>query len=84
MPKSITSNGLITRRFHKELRILKAECLHLGIQLFTYDEAEDNDVCIISISDYNLCETKENCNSEYESYFVTESDFLKYEEYEHE
>lgn len=72
-----SAKELDLRRYHAQVRKLKKLCEDNDVSLFTYDEAEDTMVCILSDSDYELGDTKPYCSKDRENYFVTESDLNK-------
>lgn len=81
MKKQQSANTLAIRRFHREYKILKSELECINVILKPYESANDNDICIISTNDYNLADRKVDCSQHGESYFVTEEDYIKYNDY---
>lgn len=65
------------RAFHRQLHKLERLCGDNNIILYNYEEADDNMICILSSSEYELGDTKPYCSEENENYFVTESDLNK-------
>ena len=65
------------RAFHRSLHKLERLCGDNGIILCNYEEADDNMICVLSSSEYELGDTKPYCSEENENYFVTESDLEK-------
>lgn len=49
----------------------------MNISLYTYfTSVSEVDLCILSSDEYELGETKCNCSSENENYFVSEDDYI--------
>lgn len=73
------------RRFHKDVRKLERVCRDNGITLLEYENALNDDVCILSISEYEIGVAKEYTSEGLESYFVHNSDFSKTQQlFDHE
>ncbi len=72
-----SAKELDLRRYHAQVRKLKKLCEDNDVPLFTYDEAEDTMVCILSDSDYELGDTKPYCSKDHENYFITEGNLNK-------
>lgn len=67
------------REFHAKVRKIKDFCTENNIDLFTFEEADIDYICIASNNDYELGGiTRSECCSENENYFVTESDYSNY------
>lgn len=73
----MSESELELRRFHSDVRKLKKVCRDNNIALLEFDEALNDDVCILSQSEYEVGSAKEYLNNSLESYFVHDSDFSK-------
>ena len=73
----MSESELDLRRFHKDVRTLKQVCRDNNITLLNYEEAINDDVCILSQSEYEIGATKEYSSEGLECYFVHNSDFNK-------
>lgn len=65
------------RAFHRSLHKLERLCGDNGIILCNYEEADDNMICVLSSSEYELGDMKKYCSEENENYFITESSLNK-------
>lgn len=73
----MSESELELRRFHSDVRKLKKVCRDNNIALLEFDEALNDDVCILSRSEYEIGSTKEYLSNSLESYFVHDSDFSR-------
>ena len=73
----MSESELELRRFHSDVRKLKKVCRDNNIALLWFDEALNDDVCILSRSEYEIGSTKEYLSNSLESYFVHDSDFSR-------
>jgi len=81
----MSESELDLRRFHKDVRTLKKVCRDNNITLLNYEEAINDDVCILSQSEYEIGATKEYASEGLECYFVHSSDFSKIQQlFDHE
>lgn len=71
----MSDHELELRRFHKDVRKLKKVCEDNGITLLEYDDALNDDVCILSQSEYEIGAIKEYIDEGLECYFVHDSEF---------
>lgn len=71
----MSDHELELRRFHKDVRKLKRVCEDNGITLLRYDDALNDDVCILSESEYEIGAIKEYISEGLECYFIHDSDF---------
>ena len=73
----MSESELELRRFHSDVRKLKKVCRDNNIALLEFDEALNDDVCILSRSEYEVGSAKEYLSNSLESYFVHDSDFSR-------
>lgn len=73
----MSESELELRRFHSDVRKLKKVCRDNNIALLEFDEALNDDVCILSRSEYEIGSAKEYLSNSLESYFVHDSDFSR-------
>ena len=73
----MSESELELRRFHSDVRKLKKVCREHNITLLEFDEAINDDVCILSQSEYEIGSTKEYISSSLECYFVHDYNFSK-------
>lgn len=73
----MSESELELRRFYSDVRKLKKVCRDNNIALLEFDEALNDDVCILSRSEYEVGSAKEYLSNSLESYFVHDSDFSR-------
>lgn len=73
----MSESELELRRFHSDVRKLKKVCREHNITLLEFDEAINDDVCILSRSEYEIGSAKEYLSNSLESYFVHDYNFSK-------
>jgi len=73
--RQYTAKESITRKYHRQVRRLQDLCEKQGIQLRIYEDATDDDICVLSSSDFEIGEPVKNCDSSNESYFVSFDDY---------
>lgn len=73
----MSESELELRRFHSDVRKLKKVCRDNDIVLLEFDEALNDDVCILSLSEYEIGSTKEYLSNSVENYFVHDSEFSR-------
>ena len=73
----MSESELELRRFHSDVRKLKKVCRDNNIALLEFDEALNDDVCILSLSEYEIGSTKEYLSNSVENYFVHDSEFSR-------
>ena len=66
----MSESELELRRFHSDVRKLKKVCRDNNIVFLEFDEALNDDVCILSQSEYEIGSAKEYLSKSLESYFV--------------
>ena len=64
-----------TRRHHSNVRFLKRWCEQHNTACKSWNDAEPDDMCVVSRSDYDLNESRSNCLEDNESYFLTLKDY---------
>lgn len=74
MKRTYKSHEQVLRRFKSDVRKLKRKCEDLKIKLFTFDDAPDYYICVLSSSDYEIGDERRNCFSDNENYFVSPDD----------
>ena len=73
------------RRFHSDVRKLKKVCRDNNIALLEFDEALNDDVCILSRDEYEVGSTKEYLSNSVENYFVHDLEFSRTQQlFDHE
>jgi hypothetical protein len=70
----------IKRAYKAEVRKAKEWCEQKNVMLKTYSEADEYDMCIISNSEYDLHESKNEIAEDNGSYFLNVEDYEKYTE----
>lgn len=73
----MSESELELRRFHSDVRKLKKVCRDNNIALLEFDEALNDDVCILSLSEYEIGSAKEYLSNSVENYFVHDSEFSR-------
>lgn len=65
--------GEITKRqFRSDVRKLKRLCENNAINLASFDDAEEDWICILSESEYEIGSLKHSCSCDLENYFVSQ------------
>lgn len=73
----MSESELELRRFHSDVRKLKKVCRDNNIELLEFDEALNDDVCILSQSEYEVGSAKEYLSNSLECYFVHDFNFSR-------
>ena len=68
------------RRFHAKVRKIKDYCAEHNVDLFKFNEADIDYVCVMSDNDYELTLDRQECSSSNENYFVTPNDYQTHSE----
>lgn len=71
----MSESELETRRFHKEVRDARKACEEMNIALLSFDDALNDDVCVLSMNEYEIGATKQYLDEANEPYFVHEQNF---------
>ena len=81
----MSESELELRRFHSDVRKLKKVCRDNNIALLEFDEALNDDVCILSKDEYEVGSAKEYLSNSLENYFVHDLDFSRTQQlFDHE
>ena len=75
-----SAEELARRRFHAEVRKLKAVCEQEGWELSHYDLSRPDWVCVLSESDYELESDMYECSEGNENYFLSPENYNQYKE----
>lgn len=78
--KTTKCGELTKRRFHAEVRKLKAVCEQEGWELSHYDLSRPDWVCVLSESDYELESDMYECSENNENYFLSPKEYNQYKE----
>lgn len=78
--RTYSEHELLTRRFHSDVRKLKAVCELNNFELSTYDISKPDWICILSSSDYELGSEMIDCGENNENYFLNPEDYQNYVE----
>ena len=68
--KSEKIDRIIKLRFRQKVLKLKRECTRLSLNLLLYNRANNDAICVLSDSEFELAETKQNCSERNENYFL--------------
>lgn len=68
--KSEKIDRILKLRFRKKVLKLKRECTRLSLNLLMYNKANNDAICVLSDSEFELAEIKQNCSERNESYFL--------------
>lgn len=80
MRKRYSANEQATRRFHADVRKLKAVCKTNGWELSQYDLSRSDWMCVLSSSDYEIDSNMYECFEENENYFLSQENYNQYRE----
>lgn len=79
--RTYSENELYKRRYHKDVRDFKAWCIEHNIEYSVYDHANPDDICVLSLNEYHLHETRAQILEDEEDYFLNLEDYeIWYEE----
>ena len=73
-----STNEMLLRRYHAEVRQVMKWCEEHETELHKFDDADENQVCILSMSEYDIGSEKREISEDNESYFVNEEYYLLY------
>ena len=68
--KSEKIERILKLRFRQKVLKLKRECTRLSLNVLTYNQANNDAICVLSNSDYEIREIKSNCSEDNENYFL--------------
>lgn len=68
------------RDYHREVRYLKKWCNERGLIYKRWAEAQHEDICVLSRSEYDLGDFKQNCVEDNESYFLSPQGYEEWNE----
>lgn len=71
MKRIIKASECFLRQFHREVRLIREYLEERNQVLKTYDEAEDDDICVSSSDETEKGYRKDELDSNGEKYFVT-------------
>lgn len=75
----VSTNGLLKRRFHKDVRDLKERCEINNMILLTYEETDVGYyICVLSSHDYEIGSQWTDCSEDNENYFLSPEDYELY------
>lgn len=75
-----SEHEMLQRRFHADVRRLKAVCKTNKFELSRYDLSKPDWICILSSSDYELESEMIDCDEHNENYFLSPEDYQNYRE----
>lgn len=75
-----SAEELKRRRFHADVRKLKAICKTNGWELGRYDLSHADWQCVLSESDYEIDSDMYECSEENENYFLSPEQYNQYRE----
>lgn len=77
MKRIIKASEYFLRQFHKEVRLIRERLDEKGQVLKTYNEADDDDICITSSDESEKGYRKDELDKEGEKYFMTAIEYNK-------
>ena len=77
MKRIIKASEYFLRQFHKEVRLIRERLDEKGQVLKTYDEADDDDICITSFDESEKGYRKDELDKKGEKYFMTAIEYNK-------
>ena len=69
------------RIHHNQVRKLKQWCLENNVELKKFYEASPQDICVLSLSDYDLLDCKNNIEVDNDSYFISDENLEVWKNY---
>lgn len=76
-----TEREIMLREHEKQVSRLKRWCEKHDVPLKTFDEADAEDICVYSKSDYELEDERHMIFEDNDSYFLTPKDYEMYRSY---
>ena len=77
MKRIIKASECFLRQFYKEVRLIREKKNKKGQVLKTYNEADDDDICITSFDESEKGYRKDELGKEGEKYFMTAIEYNK-------
>lgn len=77
MKRIIKASECFLRQFHREVRLIREHLEERNQVLKTYDEAEDDDICVTSSDETEKGYRKIDLDSNGEKYFTTVAEYNK-------
>lgn len=71
----MSDEELEVRRHHASLRRLKSHCSNANVVLKSYESADPNDMCVLSLEDVDLGSRKSYLTTDNDSWFVSEDNY---------
>lgn len=75
MSKSASVKSLLSKRHTADIKKLKERCEELQIECRSLKDAKENDICILSMNDYELECSPSECKEENRPYFIDKLDY---------
>jgi hypothetical protein len=63
------------RKHHSNVRFLKKWCEQHDLECRDWDHASFTDICVVSLSDYDVHEERTTCVEDNESWFLSPGDY---------
>ena len=76
--KAWSEHQLYTRRYHSDVNRFKEWCEENNVSYETYDTAGPNDICVLSMNEYHLHDTRKMIYEDSEDYFLNSEDYEKW------
>ena len=77
MKRIIKSSEFFLRQFHREVKLIRSRLEEKGQILKTWDEADNDDICITSFDETEKAYRKMDLEKEGEKYFMTAVEYNK-------
>jgi len=78
--KAMSMHERLRRQHVSDVRKLKEWCEAENINYFTYEDAPSDSICVVSNSDYDICDFRRNLCVDNDSYFLILEDYERYTE----
>lgn len=78
--KRYTENHLYTTRYRSEVKALKEWCEDNYAECKTYDTASPDDICVVSLDEYHLHDSRKLILEDKGDYFLNIEDYEKWAE----
>lgn len=73
--KTYSEGELCKRRYHSDVRKFKEWCDDNNVTYKTFNDADDDDVCVLSQDEYHLHDTRRMISEDCEDYFLNIEDY---------
>jgi hypothetical protein len=78
--RACSEKELLTRRYHQDVRNFKKWCENNNVSYKTFDEASNDDICVLSKNELLESLDRSLISEDNECYFLNQDDYEKWQE----